>query len=297
MPFVLIEGTYHVQGFQPDGDSVRFRPLDPEADWARIPGRRPRLNSRGMAQLRLEGIDALETHFAAGGALGTVHQPTALADAARDRLLELLGVTGVVLAPNGRTIVAAADGTPGYILTREVEMNGRPVSFAYAGAPPAVPDPSDVFLDAAMLAGSANRALLAEGLAYPIYYTTLFDDLREDLTAAVAAARAAGLGVWPDDRTGGLAITDLADMTDRHPILPKLFRRLTSYFAANGGLPDVTGFVQSLAAENERVIVIGSGRTTGFDNVVTVDDGSNTVALTVDPTSLVFVPRQFVPQA
>ncbi len=295
MSFVLIRGTYHVQGFQPDGDSVRFRPDDPAA-WDRMPrGRRPRLNSRGMAQLRLEGIDALETHFSAGGALGTVRQPQALADAARDRLLALLGVTGVVLAPNGLTVAAAADGTPGFILTREVEQNGRPVAFAFGGDEPP-PAAETVFVDAALARRSVNRRLLADGLAYPIYYATLFDDLREELNAAVAAAKGTSSGVWAGDRTGGLAIADLEDLTDRHPVLPKLFRRLATFFAGNGGAPDVTGFREFLAADDERVIVVGSARTTGFDDVVQVDDAANSVGLTVDPTRLVFVPRQLVPR-
>ncbi len=63
MPFVLISGIYHSQGFSPDGDSVRFRAADP-AGWEhlnRAPGNttRVKLNALGMAQLRLEAIDAL----------------------------------------------------------------------------------------------------------------------------------------------------------------------------------------------------------------------------------------------
>jgi endonuclease YncB( thermonuclease family) len=291
MGFVLLRGRYHVQGFQPDGDSLRFA-AEPVSDWARLPGRPPRLNSRGMAQLRLEGIDALETHYAAGGVLGTVHQPLPPADAARDRLLALLGITGVVLASNGLTVATAADDVPGFILSREVEIYGRPVAFAFAGEPPAG-DPDDFFLDTECMRASANVGLLEAGLAYPIYYTKLFHDLRGEMTRVATEARMAGRGVWAGDRTGGCLIDSLAAITDEHPLLPKLFRRLTSYFAANGGSLDLAGFKDWLAADSERVRILSLGHETGLDNVIEVD--GQTVRLAADPTDLVFIPRQFVP--
>ena len=37
MGFVSIRGTYHVTGFQPDGDSLRFQARD-RSDWNRLPG-------------------------------------------------------------------------------------------------------------------------------------------------------------------------------------------------------------------------------------------------------------------
>jgi endonuclease YncB( thermonuclease family) len=290
MGFVLIQGTYHVTGFQPDGDSLRFQALD-RSDWARLPGR-ARLNGRGQAQLRLEGIDALETHFAAGGTIGVTHQPSGLAGAARDRLLGILGITGVVLAPDGSTITAAADGTPGFILSREVELHGRPVAFAFAGEPPGG-DPDDIFLDTDLLRSSANHQLMAAGLTYPIYYSKLFHDLRDALTAALQDARAAGRGLWPADRTDGCHIDALAAITEDHPILPKLFRRLTSYFAASGGQLDLDGFTTWLKGDDERVRILSLGHETGFDDVV--ETRGQTVRLKFDPTDLVFIPRQFVP--
>lgn len=288
MPFVLIRGTYHVTGFAPDGDSIRFRPLDPAA-WDRIPGgRRPRLNSRAMAQLRLEAIDALETHFEAGGAIGRVHQPPSPATAARDRLLALLGITGVVLAPDGATVTAAQDGTAGFILTRAVDVDHRPIAFAFAGEPPASADAA--WLDVPLLEGSVNHRLAAEGLVFPTYYAGLFHDLRAAFTAAAAAASAAGLGLWPDDRTeAGARITDLASITRDQVLLPKLFRRLTSYFAANGGLVELAGFLPWLAALNERVFDLTRGQETGFDDLVAI--AGDTVRLRVPPTRIVFVPR------
>jgi hypothetical protein len=68
-------------GFEPDGDSVQFRPTD-QSLLERLTkvGRPYRLTSIGSTQLRFEGIDALELHFDGS------HQPRPLADRARDFL-------------------------------------------------------------------------------------------------------------------------------------------------------------------------------------------------------------------
>lgn len=91
VPLTLIRGQYQVIGAAPDGDSVRFTPTDPRA-WARA-GVAARVNATGGAQLRLDGIDAHETHHTPRG--GTRRrQPAALGGASADRLLELHGFAG-----------------------------------------------------------------------------------------------------------------------------------------------------------------------------------------------------------
>jgi hypothetical protein len=68
-------------GFEPDGDSVQFRPTDQSLlDRLTRVGRPYRLTSIGSTQLRFEGIDALELHFDGS------HQPRPLADRTRDFL-------------------------------------------------------------------------------------------------------------------------------------------------------------------------------------------------------------------
>lgn len=60
MPMLCIAGALDVLSTGPDGDSIRFVPTDP-GDWAKVAGvHRVRVNARGGAQLRLDGIDALE---------------------------------------------------------------------------------------------------------------------------------------------------------------------------------------------------------------------------------------------
>ena len=69
MPFTLIKGTFHAKGYQPDGDSLRFKAAS-AANWAKLGGPKVRRNAKGHAQLRFEAVDALETHYNAGGCVG-----------------------------------------------------------------------------------------------------------------------------------------------------------------------------------------------------------------------------------
>jgi len=44
MPFVVIKGTFHIEGYSPDGDSVRFK-ADNKEHWASRPKRTVRRSS------------------------------------------------------------------------------------------------------------------------------------------------------------------------------------------------------------------------------------------------------------
>lgn len=276
MPFVVINGTFHVEGYSPDGDSVRFMANDRE-HWAKLSGRTAELNAKDHAQLRFEAIDTLETHF-----LNT-HQPLELATGALEHLLEGVNITEVEWNDSRTMVTAANDGTEGYILSREVESNGRPVAFVYAGTSPEE-DGSEVFLDADRVRQSLNHRSLEEGLAYPTYYKGLFHDLREALTESVVRARAAQKGVWAEDRTNaGFEVESLESITEEHLILPKLFRRLAEYLEAGGS---VAGFKEFLEAREEEIIVIPTVHPTHFDTVVEVD--GDTVRLTEPPEDLIF---------
>ena len=50
MTFRVIQGTFHVVGYSPDGDSVRFKAQN-EANWALLEGQAVKLNKKGHAQL------------------------------------------------------------------------------------------------------------------------------------------------------------------------------------------------------------------------------------------------------
>jgi len=102
MTYTALRGQFVVrypdlprQGPQPDGDTVKFRPDTPGLVEAlpRPSGTAPALNARGVS-VRLEAIDALETHFE------ETHQELTGADAARDALLATLGFTDVIFYPD-----------------------------------------------------------------------------------------------------------------------------------------------------------------------------------------------------
>ncbi|HEY7277549.1 MAG TPA: hypothetical protein VH594_16380 [Trebonia sp.] len=284
MSLYLIKGQYRIVHSEPDGDSVHFIPGNPDAFTSLHLN--ARLGAGGAAQLRLDAIDALETHYtpSAHGAK-TMHQPLELAHAAGSRLLELLGFTDVVR--KGETVTSATpDACPGYILTRFADKYGRPVSLAFAGDTDHA-DLSSVFTGTDLLHASVNYQLLAEGLVYPTFYSQLYPDLRADLTAAAGDAKAAKSGVWASDATtSGATITALADLTDQLVIMPKLFRRLAEYFALSVGSVSLDGFAAFMASHDDRLYVISDAHATGFDNVITV--AGQTVTLDKEITDLIF---------
>jgi hypothetical protein len=166
-------------GAAPDGDSVRFYPTADDA-WRKA-GLRVRANAAGGAQLRLEGIDALETHYTPSvGDLRKLHQPLEFGRAAAAELLRMLGFETIERGADEVVTAATPLTRPGYIMTRFADKYGRAVAFAFAGSTDE-PDLGPVFLDPVGLAGSVNHQLLAAGLAYPTYYSKLFVDLRAAL--------------------------------------------------------------------------------------------------------------------
>jgi hypothetical protein len=284
MPFTLIKGTFHVRGRSPDGDSVGFRAANP-AHWAKLAGPPPKRNSQGITQLRFEAIDALESHYTPAGQHREFHQPRALADAATDMMLGAIGITEVEWDEEHRTIVAARDGTAGYILSRSVEKNRRPVAFVYAGNTPEA-DGRSVRLEVARVKQSVNFRLAEGGLVYPTYYRKLFFDLRDAFTVAVAAARAAARGVWQADGTAAGAVATLAALEDTTPILPKLFRRLMEYMeGVDDHLHDFKTFLEDKA---DAVLDLSTGNFTHLDTFVEINLAANTVRLTRLPEVLVF---------
>jgi endonuclease YncB( thermonuclease family) len=282
MPMLCLAGTFHVLGTQPDGDSVRFRPNDP-ADWDKVPGATAvRRNVNGAAQLRLDAIDALETHYTPPGG-HTQHQPPELAHAATAELLDWLGFSGVVR--DGETVSSVGtDDRPGFILTRGADLYGRCVALVGRGDAPAG---TQVMVDVALLRQTVNHHLLTTGLAYPTFYTKLYVDLRNELATVAGTAREAKAGVFAEDRTqSGVTVESLATLTDDAVILPKLFRRLAEYLQLNAGDPSLAGFENFLAQQDDGIWIIPTGEKTAFDTVVAVD--GQTVKLTRLPEELVF---------
>ncbi|AGY57083.1 thermonuclease family protein [Gloeobacter kilaueensis] len=284
MPLFLIKGEYRIVGARPDGDSIKFYPDNPDL-WDKL-GRVKR-NRSGGAQLRLDAIDALETHYRPPVSRGgEERQPLQYAEAASDALLKSLGFTEFSRSSDETIASATPESVRGYILSRFADKYGRAVAFAFAGESDEQ-DGDGVFLDTNLLGESANYQLLAAGLVYPTFYSKLYADLRRELTQAAQAARNDGLGLWPSDRTNsGFSLDSLATITDEVVILPKLFRRLVEYIELNNGEPGLEGFKSFLEAQADEVTVLPEGRFTHFDSLITVS--GQQLQLDEPPENLVF---------
>ncbi len=282
MPFKLIKGTFHVQGYSPDGDTLRFKPENLKL-LDGLQGFRPKINGRFHVSLRIEAIDALETHYSSTG--GMVSQPLTLAHKAMERLFAFTGISNVIWNENRTLILSAVDGMKGYILTRSVEKNGRVISFIFSGNSPEA-DGSEIMFDVTRLRQSYNYQLMAEGLGYPTYYRGLFSDLRNEITAAVHSARQQGLGIHAIDQSlQGFNADNIESITKRYAILPKLFRRLADYIGFNGS---AIGFKKKLAEYKEPVLDLRENNFTHFDTFIEQDEGSTIIVLSRLPEELVF---------
>lgn len=277
MSFYFIRGTFHVVNYSPDGDSVRFKADNPN-NWHLLEGNSVALNGNGHAQLRLEAIDTLETHYQ------SFHQPLDLALGATEFLLAELGIMNVQWNAEHTRILQANDGTAGYIIARAVEKNHRPISFVFADDDSTEVDWSPIILTPDRLKSSLNYKSIEAGMAYPTYYQGLFPDLRETLTRGAATARAAQNGIWKSDlTTAGFSVPDIKTLEDNRVIMPKLFRRLAEYLEGGGA---VEGFKNYLETLHEGITIISNTHFTHFDTVVEVN--GNDVRMTEPPENLIF---------
>lgn len=231
MKYTLIKGSFHVVGYSPDGDSLVFKAKNP-ARWDKIvTDHREVLEEKltqeeGALQLRLQGIDALETHYTPGRLTtpsdlkhkedqvpekpspGDHKQPEFLAKLAAEELMAMLGVKRaewrswgkhtwvdkIYVEKRGKEVIVEdkhQDDLPGYIVTRDVDRKGRPIAWVFAGS---ARDRDGAQLTQARLLGrlvqSANYRLLRKGLVYPYFFMTLPGQLREKLSEAAQQARA-----------------------------------------------------------------------------------------------------------
>jgi len=290
MNYTLIKGTFHVIGYSPDGDSMMFKAENP-ALWAQIATEnRPMFDEKlkaegGAVQLRLQAIDALETHYTPEPLATPAElkgkekpeivkpvptgykQPAEIGKQATEAFMRFMGVqksqwktfgknTWVEKASLGQQdgkdvwlTKKQTENLPGYIVAADMERNGRPLSWVFAGAP-SLPDGATLNKDqlADILDKSVNYQLLKQGLVYPYFFMTLAGKLRDKLLEAVKKAQTAaqkpgkppaGLtkvpNVWIHDKTAqGVKIATFKQITDEMEVSPYLFRKLIkSHYAQN----------------------------------------------------------------
>jgi endonuclease YncB( thermonuclease family) len=226
--FTLIRGAFVVIGKSPDGDSVRFAPDNAALLDTLKNSRRIRAGKDGSVQLRFEAIDAPELHF------GNAQQP--LGVEARDALLKRMGFTRLRFDRNETATAATPARVRGAILSQAAESNGRPISYVFLERDVGkLEDGSRVALTDALLKLSMNDAMVRSGLAYYTVYSSTPPAQRAYFKSLALEARAAKLGVWRVDKTAAFTLRDEASVGENGQlILPKLFRRATSYLQAVG---------------------------------------------------------------
>ena len=259
MPFTLIKGHFVPTIGVPDGDSVRFRADDP-IFWLKLEGRRVDINFENRTvQTRFEGIDAIEKHAI---------EP--LSTEAKNSMLSFMNYD--------RNTNPEPEG---YILSRMTDIHGRPICFTFSGVIDRN-DGSDVFLDQAMVRNSINYKQMNAGFGYPLYYNTLFRDLREAFNEALSSAKSSSNGYWPTDATmTGVTVNDYGSLSTINPIWPKLWRRLEEYLRTHDNLDD---FMIWLEEKRERVDILPIMEERGLEDVVKVE--GNRVSLTEEPENL-----------
>lgn len=220
--YKVVAGTFHVKGFQPDGDSIRFQANKP-GNWDFFQWETAAVKAAKKKQLRVESIDALETHYEG------YHQPRPFAIAALESLLEMLNIKSVTYSLSVTQIVDADDGKAGFIASASTDRFGRPVSYVF---PKNAKLTDGAVMDSAALPieDSLNFQLAREGLVYPTFYTTTDRIFAEKIRAVVARARKTRRGIWSIDKTSDFTLLDMRVLQEDILIMPKLFRRLVGFF-------------------------------------------------------------------
>jgi endonuclease YncB( thermonuclease family) len=298
MSYTLLTGDFVIRypdlprsGPEPDGDTIKFAPDTPALVDAlpRVSGMRPDINGRGIS-VRLEAIDALETHFQPDH-----HQELLGADAARDQLLSALGFSNVVFIADRPNKVESADQdrVRGYVLSNGIDANGRMIGFVYPGSPDAgEADGATVNIGTARLDRSINAQLLAAGFVYPAFYDSLPSDLRVHLAGVSRAARTANSGIWARSTAmpgNAATVADLAQL-ETLAIWPKLFRRIVPYLLeGHSGFGGFDAFLrQDPTHRDDAIVRLDTGAAGRFHDVIAT--AGDTVELTLFPEDFVIMP-------
>jgi endonuclease YncB( thermonuclease family) len=296
MGYNLVKGEFslfyninrHV-GSRPDGDSIWFKPDNPNHLMGLgDPPRDTEFNKGDFAQLRFEGIDALELHYKGG------NQKKQGCVSARDKMLDLMGFTSVVYAPNDEIPAYVRSSTPtsirGYILTRNIDPFRRPVAFIFKGTT-GTNDGNEIWLDVQKLNNSINAKIMEAGEAYPAYYAGLPSDLRGRLDDLANSARQQNKGMWSIDSSMVYSqVTNINELQDL-AIWPKLFRRLYVFFKeGNNSLGDFENWLRDAPSDRDDSIwIISQAHLGNMHDIFEVS--SNSIRMIYQPEDLVIVPR------
>ena len=275
--FKVIKGTFHVRGYAPDGDSIRFQAERPE-HWDFFSWTSAAARNRKKKQLRIEAVDALETHY------NGFRQPGAFALAALEEMLALLDIHIEAYNLSLSKIMRARDGTPGFIAASKLDVYERPVSFVFQDSD-SLSDGLELTAEELPYRESINYRLMKRGLVYPTFYKGLDDSLLQAFREVTRRARRASRGLWAIDRTRGFTLWDRKTIQEDVLIMPKLFRRFVSFFRYRS---DIKVFKNLLKDNREKVLLLPDGTPSSMDEIVAID--GNHYGLTVNPEDILFLP-------
>lgn len=278
--FKIIKGKFHVKGYKPDGDSIRFEADNP-AQWDSFNWDSASKKKAAKKQLRIEAIDALETHYEG------YHQPRPFAIAALERLLKLVGINNVIYSLNVTTIVDADDAQPGFIASNGLDRYDRPISLLFPA--------SAKLTDGAILAServpfekSINYILIREGLAYPTFYTTTDKFLAEKIRKATRLARKDERGLWAIDRTADLVLWDTRTLQEDVTIVPKLFRRLVEFCDAYADFAQLPAY---MARQKDNLQLWDDPTPRSLASLMTFDVSGRRMSLPTPVEDIMFSPK------
>jgi endonuclease YncB( thermonuclease family) len=283
MPSKLIKGTYHVKNRAPDGDSIAFQ-ANNTANWDFFNWsrgfRKPTPEKNRPIQLRIEGIDSLETHYEG------FTQPLAIAKSATDALLRAFGIPVLTYNLNFTKIVTAGDAVEGAIIAADVDGYDRPIAYALLGDHGLADGAELPALTDAMVELTINYKLAADGLVYPTFYTTTNETGLAAISRAAAAAIEDRRGIWAFDRSLGFQFWGPRTILEEAVILPKLFRRLVNFCEESD---DMAKLAVWLAGKRDPFTVISTGqRFQKLSDLVFVN--GREVGLKFDPLDVMFRP-------
>jgi endonuclease YncB( thermonuclease family) len=259
-PFRVFRGQLYAVGLKPDGDTISFKPHDAAAmaalpDDEGTPGKVSfDAEKNGAVSVRLQGIDALETHYqptvsvnvpavntsAPKPSAGNHHQPTALARGSAHALLGMLGVTvtnadwhawgHLRRVTVGDRVVTEkfTEGVEVVVVSDTCDRNGRVLGWVFPststlaeGATLSEDDLTDLVKD------SVNSELLNQGHAYPYYFFTLSNALRNRLSIFARSAVRYNRGVQGADVSeNGVSLPTVSALNNNAVIWPYLYRKL-----------------------------------------------------------------------
>lgn len=289
--YKIIKGKFTIIGKEPDGDSLRFIADDPDLyqDLYRSFRIKPS-RTDGSVQLRLEAIDAPEVHY------GNYAQP--LANEARKALLDSIGFEEYLFGGKSGNVVESAlpQTISGYIFTKGVDANGRPISYVTTEDLGNINQNRWHYIGKSLLNKTINWHMLEKGYVYYTAYTSTPALHRRLLRALAIDARENVLGIWQTDDTSLFTLEDHNSIgPEGNLILPKLFRRCTDYLKARkqGFTGELSQWLRANSSgartENDQVLIDGIQGPVPLSSLIA--QYNNKIAFEADVLSITFLEK------